>query len=175
MTAHLQSAAAEIENYVARHGWDAPTTLFALVTAEQLASDDPDILTRLGLSGTTAGSLTPVEQEELPAGELDEVLAQITWPASVAGCAVCQHIVLLPPTAEAELADIDTDIDSATSVAAALAHPHRREARLVAAVLRSGESSVVLRLRAEGDASDDLLTGPDLAPNLVAALLATFE
>lgn len=171
MTAHLQSAAAEIESYVARHGWDVPTTLFALVTTEQLATDDPDVLARLGLGDTPAGSLTPVEQEELPAGQLDEVLAQITWPSSVAGCAVCQHIVLLPPTAEAELADID----SPASVDAALAHPHRREARLVAAVLRGGESAVMLRLRAADDEPDDLLTGPDLAPNLVAALLATFD
>lgn len=172
MTAPLQSAAAEIESYVARHGWDVPATVFALVTTEQLAADDPDVLARLGLSEATAGSLTPVEQEELPAGELDEVLAQITWPDSVAGCAVCQHIVLLPPSAEAELADVD----SPSSVAAALAHPQRREARLVAAVLRGGESAVMLRLRADdGAASDDLLTGADLAPNLVAALLATFD
>ncbi|HEV7194254.1 MAG TPA: PPA1309 family protein [Jatrophihabitantaceae bacterium] len=171
MTAHLDAAAAEIESHVGRHGWDAPTALFALVSTERLASDDLRVAAKLGLSQVTAGALTPVEQEELPEGELDAVLAQITWPDAVAGCAVCQHIVMLPPSAEAELFDAGTG----DSVAAALAHPQRREARLVAAVLRSGESAVMLRLRASEGASDDLLTGGNLAPNLVAALLATFD
>jgi hypothetical protein len=84
-----------------------------------------------------------------------------------------QEIVLLPPTAEAELADVDA--------AAAASHPERREARLVVAVLRDRTSAAVLRLRdIDGvDAADGvdkaLLTGADLAPNLAAALLATFD
>lgn len=171
MTAPLQTAAAEIESYVARLGWDAPPTLFALVTTQQLAADDPDVVARLGLRDSSAAALTPVEQEGLPSGDLDEVLAQITWPAEVVGCAVSQHIVMLPPSAEAEIAHDE----ATTAVATALAHPERREARLVAAVLRDGSSCVLLRLRAIDSEPDDLLTGPDLAPNLVRALLATFD
>ena len=170
MTAQLERAAAEIEAHVDRQGWDAPTALFALVTTAQLAADDPDLLTRLGLGEATADALTPVEQEGLPSGDLDAVLAQITWPDAVIGCAACQHIVMLPPSAEAELDPGPAAVDIA------LAHPDRREARLVVAVLRDGSSSAILRLRAaDSDSDDDLLTGPDLAPNLVAALLATFD
>ncbi len=45
------------------------------------------------------------------------------------------------------------------------------------AVLRDGTAATLLRLRAaeEGDTLDDVLTGPDLAPNLTAALRATFD
>jgi hypothetical protein len=43
----------------------------------------------------------------------------------------------------------------------------------VVSVLRDGPSAAVLRLRGTSDA--DLLTGPDLAPNLARALLATFS
>jgi hypothetical protein len=167
----LHAAAAEIEAFAGHAGWDAPTTIFALVSTGRLVDDEPDVIAKLGLSAHTANALTPVEQPQLPAGELDEVLAHVTWPSSVDGCALCQHIVLLPPSAEAEL---PPDTTRAT-VDAAIAHPQRREARLVAAALRDGSSAVVLRLRGEDGAEDDLLTGADLAPNLVAALLATFD
>jgi hypothetical protein len=50
-------------------------------------------------------------------------------------------------------------------------HPNRQEARLVAAVLRAGGEACVMRLRNH----EDLVTGPDLAPNLTAALHATFD
>ena len=115
-----------------------------------------------------AHALTPVEQEPLPDGPLDEALARIAWPDGVTGCALSQEILLLPPSAEA-------DIDFGEPAEAAAAHPDRREARIVAAVLRDGSSAVVLRLRAaEATGDDDLLTGDDLAPNLVRALLDTF-
>ena len=43
-------------------------------------------------------------------------------------------------------------------------------------VLRDGTAATLLRLRgiAGADTDDDLLTGADLAPNLTAALRATF-
>ncbi len=110
--------------------------------------------------------MTPIEQEELPDEPLDEILAGIAWPPAVVGCAVSQEIVMLPPSAEAELTE-------AQVAAQAAGHPARREARLVVGVLRDGTSAALLRMRGEDE--DDLLTGPDLAPNLVAALLATFE
>jgi hypothetical protein len=166
----LDIAAAEVETYVGASGWDQRPTLFALVRAADFLRDDPETATRLGLSDAPGEAFTPIEQESLPDGDLDGVLAHIGWPDSVAGCAIAHEIVILPPSAQ------DAVEADAASVAAAAAHPERREARLVVAVLRDGTSAAVLRLRPEGEADDDdeeLLSGPDLAPNLSAALLAT--
>lgn len=164
----LQPAIAEIEAHVHAAGWDRPPTLFALVRAAQFLADDPETGRRLGLDQLEPDALTPIEQDELPEGPLDDVLAGIAWPPSVAGCVLSQEIVILPPSAEADLTDELAALRAAD-------HPERREARLVAGVLRDGATAALLRMRAtEGD-EDDLLTGPDLAPNLVAALLATFE
>jgi hypothetical protein len=162
----LEAVAAEIEAHVGASGWDQPPTLFALVRAAQFAVDEPETAARLGLHEAPGTALTPIEQEELPEGPLDQTLAQIAWPESVTGCALSQEIVLLPPAAE--------DIVGADPAAAA-SHPERREARLVVAVLREGASAAVLRLRSAAGAEEELLTGPDLAPNLIAALLATLS
>ncbi|MDT4957538.1 MAG: hypothetical protein QOD31_1337 [Pseudonocardiales bacterium] len=165
----LESVAAEIEAHVGGSGWDRPPVLFALVRADRFAADEPDTAAKLGLAEGVGDALTPIEQEDLPDGPLDETLAQIAWPDSVGGCALSQEIVMLPPAAEAELADVDA------AAAAASSHPERREARLVVAVLRDGSSASVLRLRSTDGGDEPLLTGPDLAPNLAAALLATLE
>ncbi len=163
----LEPTVAEIELHVHAGGWDRPPLLFALVRAGGFAADHPSAAARLGIDQLPADALTPIEQEGLPDEPLDELLAGIAWPAAVDGCAVSQEIVILPPSAEAELTDDQV-------AAQAAGHPERREARLVVAVLRDGANAAVLRMRtADGD--DDLLTGPQLAPNLVAALLATFD
>lgn len=165
----LELAATEIEQFVDASGWDQRPALFALVRAADLRRDDPALADRLGLGADApADALTPIEQEALPEGELDQLLARIAWPESVAGCALAHEIVILPPSAEAELAAAGGD-----HVHAAADHPDRREARLVVAVLRDGTNATVLRLRSETD--DELLTGPDLAPNLVGALVATLS
>jgi hypothetical protein len=118
---------------------------------------------RLGLDVVAPDTLTPVEQESLPDGPLDEILGGIAWPATVDGCALSQEIVILPPSVE------DDDL----TPEAAAGHPERREARIVVGVLRDGSSAALLRLRPLGSGEEDVLTGPDLAPNLVRALLAT--
>ncbi|MGH8860251.1 MAG: PPA1309 family protein [Jatrophihabitantaceae bacterium] len=166
----LDVAAAEIETFVGSSGWDQRPALFALVRSGELVRDDPQLAERLGLGGApdgTADALTPVEQDDLPEGDLDEVLGHIGWPDSVAGCAIAQEIVILPPS-----------VAGADPLAAA-SHPERREARLVVAVLRGGARASVLRLRRADDEADggdeQLLSGPDLAPNLVAALQATLH
>jgi hypothetical protein len=174
------AVAAEIEAHVGASGWDRPPVLFALVRAGQLAVDEPAALERLGLDGLPGEALVPMEQPPLPDGPLDEVLGRLAWPDQVAGCALSQEIVILPPSADGHVDD----------PAAAARHPERREARLVVAVLRGGGSGSVLRLRAAGtgpggpgaggsgaSASEpsELLTGTDLAPNLAAALHATLE
>jgi hypothetical protein len=165
LTQHrLEATAAEIEAHVAAAGWDRRPALFALVTAGRLQADDSATARSLGLREAPPDSLVPVEQDPLPDQPLDETLGHITWPEAVTGCALSQEIVILPPSADAETDDPQ----------AAAAHPERREARLVVAVLRDGAAATMLRLRG-GDGADDgeLLTGPDLAPNLVAALRAT--
>ena len=166
MDAYLEIAAAEVEAHVAQAGWDQRPTLFALVRAGQFVVDEPETAAQLGLEAASGEALTPIEQEALPDGELDAALAQIAWPASVAGCALSQEIVILPPGAE----------DALSSAQSAATHPDRREGRLVVAVLRDGSSAAMLRLRGrDGQPDDDLVTGPELAPNLVTALVATLH
>jgi hypothetical protein len=164
----LEPAIAEIEAHVHAAGWDRSPTLFALVRTARFVADDPATARRLGIDAAADDALTPVEQDDLPDQPLDEALAGIAWPAEVAGCALSQEIVILPPAAEAGLR-----ADEAASRAAG--HPDRREARLVVGVLRDGSSAALLRMRGLDGGADDLLTGPDLAPNLVAALLATLD
>lgn len=171
----LEAVAAEIEAFAGSAGWDSAPTLFALVPTAVLAAD-PSAAALLSADGSpldpqeiSPDAITPIAQEELPEGPLDEALAQIGWPEEVIGCALSQQIVMLPPSAESDLDDLPVD----AAVANATTHPDRREARLVVAVLRSGQSAGILRLRGVADQGDDLLTGPDLAPNLVSALAAT--
>lgn len=159
----LDATVAEIEAHVGASGWDGPPALFALVHAGRFTADEPETARRLGIDVLDPETLTPIEQDDLPEGPLDELLAGIAWPDSVAGCVVSQEIVVLPPDAEAGLSEDEI-------AARAAEHPERREARLVVGVLRGGTSASVLRMR--GADEDQLLTG-DLAPNLVEALLAT--
>jgi hypothetical protein len=169
----LEATIAEIEAHVGAAGWDQRPALFALVRAERFAADDPDTAARLGITAAAGDALTPIEQEALPDDALDTALAGIAWPDAVDGCVLSQEIVVLPPSVEAELTD-----DDPAAAAHAAAHPQRREARIVAGVLRDGTSAVLLRMRPrtdEGGSDGDLLTGHDLAPNLVAALLATLS
>jgi len=118
--------------------------------------------------------LTPVAQDELPSEDLAEALAGIMWPEVVQGCAVAQEIVVLPPEAEETLpaGEQTGDTDALRRIAAE--HPRRREARLVAAVLRDGTAACVLRLRGD-DGPDEVVEHPELAPNLTDALLDTLR
>lgn len=164
--------AAEIEAFVGQAGWDQQPALFALVPTKVLAADPSAAAFLAGaadLDDIPEESLTPVAQEALPEGPLDEALAQVGWPPEVAGCALAQEIVMLPPSVESDLEDLA--VDQAASMAAS--HPGRREARLVVAVLRTGAVASILRLRGSGDGPEDLLTGADLAPNLASALAET--
>lgn len=165
----LGTVAAEVESHVDQAGWDQRPTLFALVRAAQFALDEPETASRMKVDATLGNALIPIEQEALSEGGLDEVLAQLAWPASVAGCALSQEILILPPSA---LRALETVPDDDGAIALAAEHPDRREARLVVAVLRDGTSAALLRLRGE---EDGLLTGPDLAPNLVTALVMTLR
>lgn len=166
----LPATAREVEEFVAAAGWDQQPQLFALVVTTTLLASQPELAGQLDAQA----ALTPIAQDALPEGELDAALASIEWPDSVAGCALAQEIVVLPPAAEADLGELPQD--PAQARAAATGHPQRREGRLVAAVLRDGVGACVLRLRADSGTdqrSAELVEDPQLAPNLLRALLAT--
>ncbi|MGH3721276.1 MAG: PPA1309 family protein [Pseudonocardiaceae bacterium] len=168
----LPATVREVEEFVAAAGWDQQPQLFALVTTATLLATQPELADHLH----AGAALTPVAQDALPEGELDAALAGIEWPDSVAGCALAQEIVVLPPEAQAGLRELPDDPAQARRAAAG--HPRRREGRLVAAVLRNGVGACVLRLRADaGDdqGPDDMVEDPGLAPNLLHALLATLR
>ena len=166
----LDAVTAEIEAHLAAAGWDQAPALFALVPTTMVAAD-PAGAAMLGLPADAVippDSITPVAQDALPELPLDEALAGIDWPPAVLGCALSQEIVILPPGAEDDLSEPD-------AVAEAAAHPDRREARLVVAVLRDGELATVLRIRSVSEEPDDIAFGADLAPNLTAALRSTLD
>ncbi|SHK74611.1 PPA1309 family protein [Actinacidiphila paucisporea] len=169
----LTRAVLEIDEYAAGLGWDQPARLFALVDTDRLRSQEPGLAEQLGLGEQgTAGSLTPIEQEELPSGTaLDDFLATIAWPDVIAGCALTVERLMLPPSAEAALPD---DLDDAALASWVAGHPERQEVRMTVAVLRDGARESAVRLR-EKDTATEVLTGADLVPGLAQALTATFE
>ncbi|MFD7652903.1 PPA1309 family protein [Actinosynnema sp. NPDC059797] len=166
----LPAVAREVEEFVSTAGWNQPTQLFALVPTAELLAQQPELAGQLD---PQASPLTPIAQDSLPDGELDRALAGIVWPEVVRGCALAQEIVVLPPEAEAELEAGDLDDAGARKFAAE--HPERREARLVAAVLRDGSAACVLRLRGTAEVPEEVVAHPELAPNLTHALLETLK
>ena len=166
----LSIAALDTERHVAAAGWDQAPRLFALVRTAGLLEREPQL--RAGMSGSdlAPGALTAIEQEGLHRStNLESVLGRVAWPEDVDGCAFAVERMVVPPDAEAGL---PSEPDAA--VTALTTHPDRRDVRLLVAVLRDGTSVCLLRQRAH-DSDDAVATGPDLAPGLVAALLATFE
>jgi hypothetical protein len=167
----LRTAAREVEDFMSSGGWDQAPQLFALVPTSELLTKQPELAAELD----NGAPLTPVAQDALPSEDVAEALAGIMWPEVVHGCALAQEILVLPPEAEAELPDSGEAAGAEDLRRAAAEHPQRREARLVAAVLRDGSSVCVLRLRGAEAGEDELVESPDLAPNLTKALLATLQ
>jgi hypothetical protein len=165
----LQETLVEIERHVAAAGWDQRPQLFALARTADLVVREPEFAAQLGLDldRLPAEALTPVEQDPLPDGPLDELLAQVGWPPEVEGCALVQEVVMLPPEVEETMPRHVDVVDWASE------HPERREARLAVAVLRDGSRACTVRMRGEDE--DELLVGPDLAPDLADALAATLD
>jgi hypothetical protein len=165
----LLAVVGEVEGHVAEAGWDQPPQLFALVDTVELLRAEPHLAETMGILAARPGSLTPVLQEPLEDGPLDEQLARIVFGPEVLGVVIAHEVVVLPPDAEGVL---DREDDPA-SVAAA--HPQRREVRMAVGVLRDGRREAVLRLRGSEGAEDERVTGTDLVPGLAEALLATLE
>lgn len=166
----LRQVTLEVEAHVGEGGWDQPPRLYALVPTTDLIATEPTVAAQLGLEETTAaGTLTPIEQEELPADRpLEDVLSHLMWPAQVVGCAAVLERLMLPPAAEKTLPD-----DPAEQVTYAAEHPGRRDVRIAVAVTREGGAHCAVRSRDHGAGGSELLEGPDLVPTLVTLLSQT--
>lgn len=169
--AALRAAVREIEAHAAEAGWDQPARLFALVPTADLLHREPGLAEALGAGGDTSPeSITPVEQEPVPADQqVEDVLAQIMWPAEVLGCAVVVERLVLPPSVDGELPQ---DPEAAQEFAAE--HPDRQEVRIVAAATRAGSTYCALRLRSHDD-DFSVLESRDLVPALLELLSGTLE
>lgn len=171
----LAETVVDVERQAARRGWDAPLSLFALVRTAPARTRDPGLSDVLPESVLRAAAgdpehLTAVEQEALPAGDtLEDVLAHLSWPATVDGAAVVVERLVVPPEVERGL-----PADPAAALAVLAAHPARTDVRIVVGVLRSGESWCTLRARSHD--SDDAVAGSrDAVPGLVEALRSTLD
>lgn len=167
----LAAAVLEIEGHVAEAGWDQPARLYALVETARLVAREPALAAAMGLdSSAAAGSLTPVEQDQLsPDRPLEQVLESITWPEGVAGCAAVVERLVLPPGVDDQIPEDATDAE-----AFAREHPDRQEVRIVAGATRAGATYCALRLRAHDD-GQSVVGGADLVPALLQMLAATLE
>jgi hypothetical protein len=172
----LLSVVGEVERHLAEAGWDQPPQLFALVDTEELLRAEPQLAGSMGLVAAQPGWLTPIAQEPLGDGPLDEQLAGVLFGPEVLGVVLAHEVLVLPPSAEPALDGADDP------AAVAAEHPERREVRLTVGVLRDGSRESVLRLRGRPDTTDDttdeaddVVTGGDLTPGLAEALLATLE
>ena len=165
----LAAAVLEIEAHVAGEGWDRPARLYALVDTADLVAAEPALASLMGLDeSSAAGSLTPVEQDQLSSGDrLEDVLQTTAWPAGVAGCAAVVERLVLPPGA-----DHDIPEDPAAAEEYAATHPDRQEVRIVAGVTRGGSTYTALRLR-DHDDDQSVVGGADLVPQLTQLLAAT--
>lgn len=152
----LQAAVLDIDRFTAANGWDQPAQLFALVHTKDFVIAEPKLANELAI--TESDSYICVAQDNFHGGaDLDEAIAQISWPDTVQGCAIAlERWVYIN----------DNDLDSA-----AFTPENRRDIRLIVGVLRSGESFGVARIKAE----QDLVQATNLVPSLNEALLDTFN
>lgn len=167
----LQAAVREIEAHSAEAGWDQPARLYALVPTSDLMVREPQLAAAMGLDeSSAAGSLTPVEQDQMPADStLEQTLAQIMWPAEVFGCAAVVERLVLPPGADESIPE---EAEAAEEYAAG--HPDRQEVRIVAGATREGATYCALRLRSHDD-DVNVVESADLVPALLDLLLSTLD
>lgn len=168
MGSDLTATVTEIEQHAAGRGWDQPPRLYALVKTTDLLHQEPALAERLGLPAEPSPeSMTPVEQEALPAEEpLDDVLARVAWPDEVDGCALVVERLMLPPSAEEEVPD-EGDVSEWVAQ-----REDREEVRIVVGVLRDGGRESAVRFRSS-DSPMAVLSGPELVPGLAEALATT--
>lgn len=165
----LRGVVLELEKHASASGWDQPARLFALVPTADLLANEPALAEMLEIpeGADLTGSLTPVEQEEVPDDDtLEDLLSQIIWPAEVQGAAVIVERLVLPPS----VGELPEDPAEAQQVAEM--HPDRQEVRIIAGATRAGTSYCALRLRSH-DEDFAVIEGTDLVPALLELLHGT--
>lgn len=164
----LRAAVLELERHAAEAGWDQPARLFALVHTEELLANEPGLAETLGIEPGTdlTGSITPIEQDDLPADvPLEQLLSEMMWPEAVHGTAAIVERLVLPPT-------VELPADEAAAQSIAESHPERQEVRMVAGATRSGSTYCALRLRTHDD-DFSVIEGDDVVPALLELLQST--
>lgn len=146
----LKAVVTEVEEHVAREGWDQPVRLFALMRTADVLASHPH------LSLVPEMEYTSLEQE-IGSQDIAELFSVIEWDAQVVGAVVA---------AERIVADSAAD----TSSAPVAGH----EVRMVCAVLRNGATASALRYRDHDDPSL-VAIGENVVPQLADALLASFD
>jgi hypothetical protein len=153
----------DVSRHAARQEWAGRPVLYALVSREALAAADAELPPEVWQA--PAGSLIPLEQEPLEYGEPDQVLARIKWPDEVAGCVLVTDVVALP-----EAVKRDPPSELALAEDWARTHAEGHQAQLAVGVLRDGHYMCGLWRLGE----QEIEVRPDLADDLIAALLGTF-
>lgn len=166
----LAQAVREIEQHVAGDGWDQPGRIYALVDTDAFIAAQPGVASLMGITSGEGPGLTPIEQDDLPAGTaVESVLETLEWPEAVLGAAVVVERLVLPPAADSEIPE-----DPAAAQEFALNHPDRQEVRMVAGATREGLTHCQLRLRSHDD-DLSVIDGTALVPGLLQLLLATLD
>lgn len=171
----LASEILSVEHHVAKGGWDEPIRVFALVHTAQALEETPEIVSDIPPEAVELAKVDPyallaIEQEDLPASpNLETLLAQLAWPETVHGVAVSVEQFVVPPEAQVGLPD-----SPAEQVQALMDHPDRDDVRIVAGVLRTGESWCALRYRSH-DEDEKVAQSSDAVPDLLDALRSTLE
>ena len=105
-----------------------------------------------------------------PVADLGDLLGRLVWLSAVDGAAVSVERIMVGPASEAGAEAIE---DPGERIAFLRARPDRQDVRLVAGVLRSGESWCAVRARSR-DSDGAVVQGEAVVPGLVEALAATF-
>ena len=150
----LRAAVAEVEQYVDDSGWDAPRQLFALVPTAELLAHEPGLIghvsaARGSADAASAPEFTPVEQGSLPGETVAAALATIAWPDEIAGAVLVLEI----------------GVEGGDGPA---------EGRLAVGVMRERPGGMCA-LRWRHAPEGPVTFSPELAPELIEALHATFE
>ena len=170
LTEALLAALVEVERFVGRAGWDQPARLFGLAPTAELLAAEPSLADQL--TRTSEDARSSIEQDDFrPGTDLLTALAGIAWPPAVAGCALATERSFLPPDAEGEL---PKNPELAAEFVAN--HPDRRDLRVVAGALRTGDGRVLTHCVARlASNPDDLLVGADMVPALTGAVAMTLQ
>lgn len=164
----LRQCVRDLDHHVGQLGWDRPPTVFALVSTCRLVGEvDLGAEANAHLAATVNDQpdhLSAIIQDTPSLTDLDTIATTVVFPPSVEGAAVCVERLSLPPQAEADLPE-----DPQEQLEWVAAHPLRRDIRIIAARLRTGERWCAIRAR-DVDDPTALIEGDDLAGDLLDAL-----